>query len=73
MLSKIEKVTAFVTLPTSTGGYELLLFDNPAAGIQIPDGTVEADESPDLAVLREGSEETISARLMKCHRRDTDS
>ena len=53
----IEKVTAFVTRPTSDG-YELLLFEHPFAGIQIPAGTVEVHESLDVAVLREASEET---------------
>ena len=59
----IEKVTAFVTRPTSDG-YELLLFEHPAAGIQIPAGTVEAHETPDVAVLREASEETGLSALI---------
>ncbi len=39
----IEKLTAFVTRPTSNG-YELLLFEHPTAGIQIPAGTVAVHE-----------------------------
>lgn len=57
MPPNIKKVTAFVTRPTSSG-YELLLFEHPSAGIQIPAGTVGSDERPDMAVLREASEET---------------
>ena len=53
----IEKVTAFVTRRSDRGS-ELLLFEHPHAGIQIPAGTVEADEALDLAVLREAREET---------------
>ena len=53
----LEKVTAFVTRKTSTGG-ELLLFEHPNAGIQIPAGTVEPGEKPERAVLREAAEET---------------
>ena len=38
----------------------LLVFEhvNSDAGIQVPAGTVEADEAPELAVMREASEET---------------
>ena len=53
----IDKVTAFVTRPTSDG-CELLLFEHPSAGIQIPAGTVEPEEARDVAVLREAAEET---------------
>jgi len=56
MSNAIQKVTAFVTRPT-TEGLELLLLEHPYAGIQIPAGTVE-DESPEEAVLREVAEET---------------
>jgi len=52
----IEKVTAFVTLPTAEG-LKLLLLEHPFAGIQIPAGTVEG-ETPEEAVLREVAEET---------------
>jgi 8-oxo-dGTP pyrophosphatase MutT (NUDIX family) len=53
----LEKVTAFVTR-SSPGGDDLLLFEHPNAGIQIPAGTVEAGEAPAEAVLREAAEET---------------
>jgi 8-oxo-dGTP pyrophosphatase MutT (NUDIX family) len=56
-VTKIEKVTAFVTRETNHG-LELLLFKHPYAGIQIPAGTVEPDESPEKAVIREVQEET---------------
>jgi 8-oxo-dGTP pyrophosphatase MutT (NUDIX family) len=51
----LEKVTAFIT---SDDGRSLLLFQHPNAGVQIPAGTVEADETPAEAVLREAAEET---------------
>jgi 8-oxo-dGTP pyrophosphatase MutT (NUDIX family) len=53
----LEKVTAFVTRSTP-GGEELLMFEHPYAGFQIPAGTVEAGEAPEDAVLREAAEET---------------
>ncbi len=53
----IEKVTAFVTRRTEQG-YDLLLFEHPHAGVQIPAGTVEAGEAPEAAALREVVEET---------------
>lgn len=56
-MTKIEKVTAFVTRETNHG-LELLLFKHPYAGIQIPAGTVEKDETPEKAVIREVQEET---------------
>jgi 8-oxo-dGTP pyrophosphatase MutT (NUDIX family) len=53
----IQKVTAFITR-RSEGGHELLLLEHPYAGIQIPAGTVEKNETPEQAVLREAAEET---------------
>jgi 8-oxo-dGTP pyrophosphatase MutT (NUDIX family) len=53
----IEKVTAFITRQSKNGD-ELLLFEHPYAGIQIPAGTVEDGETPEQAVLREAAEET---------------
>ena len=53
----IEKITAFITRE-SADGHDLLLFKHPNAGIQILEGTVEDDETPEEAVLREVSEET---------------
>ncbi len=51
----IEKVTAFITRYNAT---ELLLFEHPFAGIQIPAGTVEVGEAIELAALREAREES---------------
>jgi 8-oxo-dGTP pyrophosphatase MutT (NUDIX family) len=53
----IEKVTAFVARAAGVG-QELLLFTHPYAGVQIPAGTVEPDETPQAAALREAREET---------------
>lgn len=54
-----QKVTAFVVRPGKTGAPdELLLFEHPFAGFQLPAGTVEEDEPPEIAVLREAHEET---------------
>lgn len=53
----VEKVTAFVTR-RSKDGYDLLLFEHPNAGVQIPAGTVERGESAEQAVMREVAEET---------------
>ena len=41
---KAEKVTAFVT-QEAPQGVELLLFEHPHAGIQLPAGTVELGEA----------------------------
>lgn len=62
MFRVIEKVTAFVTRE-SEEGHDLLLFEHPHAGIQIPAGTVEKDETPEEAVVREVTEETGLASL----------
>jgi len=51
-----QKVFAYIT-----HGHRLLVFrhaDFPKAGIQVPAGTVQPDEHPDDAVLREVYEET---------------
>jgi 8-oxo-dGTP pyrophosphatase MutT (NUDIX family) len=53
----VEKVTIFVTRH-SNSGHDLLLFEHPSAGIQIPAGTVEAGEKPETAARRETAEET---------------
>ena len=55
------KVVAYITHES-----RLLVFshaDEPAAGIQVPAGTVEPDEPPDVAVRREAWEETGLADL----------
>ena len=53
----LDKVTAFITRD-GPDGRELLVFQHPTAGIQLPAGTVEAGESVEDAVLRETREET---------------
>jgi len=55
--SFIEKVTLFITRETPSG-IELLMFQHPNAGIQLPAGTVEIDEIPEQAAFREAFEET---------------
>ncbi|MCP4542722.1 MAG: NUDIX domain-containing protein [Chloroflexi bacterium] len=57
MSRPIEKVTAFITR-RSPNGHDLLLFEHPNAGIQIPAGTVEDGETPEQAIIREVNEET---------------
>ncbi len=52
----LQKVTAFIVRGPAPG--ELLLFEHPTAGIQVPAGTVHEGESGETAVLREASEET---------------
>jgi 8-oxo-dGTP pyrophosphatase MutT (NUDIX family) len=52
----VEKVYAYVTYED-----KLLVFKHthyPEAGIQVPGGTIEGDERPDEAILREVKEET---------------
>lgn len=52
----IEKAFAYITYQG-----RLLLFrhvDFPAAGIQVPAGTIKPSEAPDAAALREAREET---------------
>jgi 8-oxo-dGTP pyrophosphatase MutT (NUDIX family) len=53
----LEKVTAFI-LRKGPGGPDILLFEHPSAGIQIPAGTVEEGEDPRTAALREAREES---------------
>ena len=57
MSEVVQKVTAFI-VRESGGVKELLVFKHPTAGIQIPAGTVEADEDLETAVKREAYEET---------------
>ncbi|MEZ0260576.1 MAG: NUDIX domain-containing protein [Alphaproteobacteria bacterium] len=55
-MSRVRKVVAYITL-----GDKLLVFnhrDYPEAGVQVPAGTVEAEEELPEAVLREAEEET---------------
>src|SRR5438128_2640154 len=56
MMIEKQKVLAYITR-----GGKLLVFEHPfspEAGIQVPAGTIEPDEKPEDAVLREAREET---------------
>jgi 8-oxo-dGTP pyrophosphatase MutT (NUDIX family) len=55
--TQLHKVTAFITrgLPVPR---DLLIFQHPSAGLQVPAGTVEPGETPRDAVLREAHEES---------------
>ncbi|HSM56792.1 MAG TPA: NUDIX domain-containing protein [Candidatus Sulfomarinibacteraceae bacterium] len=56
MTTPVQKVVAYITWQK-----RLLVFRQPAfpdAGIQVPAGTMEEGERPELAVLREAWEET---------------
>ncbi|MBM3130912.1 MAG: NUDIX domain-containing protein [Chloroflexi bacterium] len=60
----LHKVAAFITRQTASG-IELLLLAHPYAGNQLPAGTVEENEDPRDAVLREAREETgVNARVV---------
>ncbi len=67
-----EKVTALVTR-AAPRGVELLLFEHPYAGIQLPAGTVEAGEAHDAAAAREASEETGLTDLPPGHHLATET
>lgn len=58
----LGKVTAYVTRGAGNDR-ELLVFQHPTAGVQVPAGTVERGEAFDDAALREACEETGIARL----------
>ncbi|MEM7335281.1 MAG: hypothetical protein AAF490_24600 [Chloroflexota bacterium] len=49
LTSEILKVTAFITRET-VNGRELLVFQHPYAGVQLPAGTVDPNEAPETAV-----------------------
>lgn len=57
MSDTVHKVTAFITREQN-GTRELLVFQHPNAGIQLPAGTVEHGENIETAVVREAQEET---------------
>ncbi|MDP6038397.1 MAG: NUDIX domain-containing protein [Candidatus Latescibacteria bacterium] len=57
MSDTVHKVTAFITREQN-GTRELLVFQHPNAGIQLPAGTVERGEDIEAAVVREAQEET---------------
>jgi 8-oxo-dGTP pyrophosphatase MutT (NUDIX family) len=72
-MKMIRKVTAFIIREQGKRP-ELLLFEHPHAGIQIPAGTVDQGETPEQAVVREIREETgfenlhINKKLGTCTR-----
>jgi 8-oxo-dGTP pyrophosphatase MutT (NUDIX family) len=56
----VHKVLAYITR-THAGRQQLLVFDHrdfPAAGLQVPAGTVEPGETPEAALVREVEEES---------------
>lgn len=53
----MDKVTAFI-IRDGPAGPELLILQHPYAGLQLPAGTVEPDESLPQAALREAQEES---------------
>jgi 8-oxo-dGTP pyrophosphatase MutT (NUDIX family) len=55
--ASVGKVVAFVTRHGPTGA-ELLVFDHPSAGVQVPAGTLEAAENTLDGARREAWEET---------------
>jgi 8-oxo-dGTP pyrophosphatase MutT (NUDIX family) len=57
MISSIRKVTCFITRAGKSGA-ELLVFNHPGSGVQIPAGTVEPGESSEASDRREAAEET---------------
>jgi 8-oxo-dGTP pyrophosphatase MutT (NUDIX family) len=57
IMTEVGKVTAFITREANEVR-QLLVFRHPHAGIQLPSGTMEAGETPEIALLREVHEET---------------
>lgn len=53
----LEKVSALILRPSKTVP-DILVFEHPTAGLQLPAGTVENDEEPEIAVLRKVYQET---------------
>jgi 8-oxo-dGTP pyrophosphatase MutT (NUDIX family) len=62
---QLEKVTIFVTRGAGAAS-EMLVFRHGRSGVQVPAGTVEAGEAPEVAAIRELAEETglTAARLV---------
>ncbi len=57
MNRRLHKATAFITRGEGVNS-QLLFFNHPIAGVQLPAGTVDVDELPETAVMREAWEET---------------
>ena len=60
--TQVAKVVAFITRPRPAGA-DLLVFDHPRAGVQLPAGTLERGEAPVDGARREAWEETGLDRL----------
>lgn len=56
-MKTVDKAVAAV-IRTVDGRRDLLVFTHPSAGVQLPKGTIEPDESIALATLRELEEES---------------
>ena len=56
-MERVDKAAPCLVRASSAGS-ELLVFQHPMAGVQVPKGTVEPGESPEDAALRELREET---------------
>lgn len=59
-LDVVGKATAMIT---RSDGRELLVFRHPTAGIQLPGGTMEDGETPEMTLRREVREETGLAQV----------
>jgi 8-oxo-dGTP pyrophosphatase MutT (NUDIX family) len=59
---RVDKATCLITR-RNDGVDEIVVFDHPLAGVQLPAGTGNAGEDPLAAALREGWEETGIPRL----------
>ncbi|NJD59918.1 MAG: NUDIX domain-containing protein, partial [Anaerolineae bacterium] len=57
MSKAVNKVTCFITRP-GNNGTQLLLFNHPHVGVQIPAGTVNPGEDIQAAACREAAEES---------------
>jgi 8-oxo-dGTP pyrophosphatase MutT (NUDIX family) len=57
MIPVVHKVTCFITRQAGMHT-ELLLFNHPYVGVQIPAGTADPGEDPEIAARREAAEES---------------
>jgi len=65
-ISSKQKALAYITRKASDGTHQLLVHvhrDFPEAGIQVPAGTIEPDETPEEGCLREALEESGLKKL----------
>jgi len=69
----LQKVTALITRPRADGGHDLLVMQHPTAGVQVPAGTVEENESLIDAAFREVAEETGLRELRLVRRLGTET